>query len=714
VVARRLNRESGLGGWKYPGKAPAGMLLEALFSFALALCGTTALAVLPGMSWSRIWVGLPLGLAALALAGFVLALTTGDQRGAEGFGILAAAGALVARMALPRWSWLASQLLATVVLAALAYLAYAAALTLYEGLDPFGMAASIVLLLLEAAVLGLSIYYAFEVLDVLGRRGRAPHLADPAYRPPVAIQVPTYNEPVEVVSRTLESLARLDYPNFIVQVVDNNTRDAGVWRPIELRCRQLGPRFRFIHLSPWPGYKAGALNEATRRLPPEVEVIGVVDADYVVDRGWLRDVAGHFADPGVAFVQTPQDYQEWEDDRYLRGLYYSYDYFFAVSMPARAHRDAIIFAGTMGLIRRAALEEIGGWDESCITEDAEASLRMLDRGRSGVYVPTSYGHGMMPLTFDGLKKQRFRWALGGIQILRLHWRELAGLRGGMTWSQRVQYLFGSLHWFGDLLMVFFTVLLLATALSVATYHQLPLRRMTGTVLVIPLAFLVTGLGRALWALKASTSCGWRDALGAMRVWFALSWIDALACIRGLLRYQTVFLRTPKVLDGQASWVKALWTSRTESLLAALLLAGVAAMLIRDPTLTTGVLAVLMVWQASVYGNAPLASIAAEGIRLTPLRRRYLSSAQNTGERPSAVGRTMLLPAAALLGGLAVLVIVLLTRPASQAVPPVQNPVIVPPAQASTPTPTPPATPTPTVSATTTPAASSPRVASTPR
>jgi cellulose synthase/poly-beta-1,6-N-acetylglucosamine synthase-like glycosyltransferase len=69
-----------------------------------------------------------------------------------------------------------------------------------------------------------------------------------------------------------------------------------------------------------------------------------------------------------------------------------------------------IFAGTMGLIRRSALESVGGWDEWCITEDAELSLRLLRDGWSGLHVDASYGQGVMPLTFEALKGQRFRTA----------------------------------------------------------------------------------------------------------------------------------------------------------------------------------------------------------------------------------------------------------------------------------------------------------------
>ncbi|TMD89269.1 MAG: glycosyltransferase, partial [Chloroflexi bacterium] len=176
-----------------------------------------------------------------------------------------------------------------------------------------------------------------------------------------------------------------DYPNLCVQVVDNNTKDEALWRPVEELCARLGPRFTFLHLDPWPGFKAGALNEATRRLPDHIEIIGIVDADYDVVPHFLRATIPHFSDPRVAFVQSSQHYRDWEDSPYLRGLFYSFRYFFDITMPTRAHRNAIIFAGTMGLIRRSALEEIGGWNEACITEDAEASLRMLGRGWVGVY-----------------------------------------------------------------------------------------------------------------------------------------------------------------------------------------------------------------------------------------------------------------------------------------------------------------------------------------
>ena len=165
-----------------------------------------------------------------------------------------------------------------------------------------------------------------------------------------------------------------------------------------------GPRAPTLHLDHWPGYKSGALNYALRRMTsPEAEVIGIIDSDYQVQPGFLRRCAPAFADPWIGFVQSPQDYRDWTQARYYRRLYYSYKYFFAVSQPSRNEHDGAIFAGTMGLIRRVALDELGGWDEWCITEDAELSLRLLRAGWHGLHVDETFGHGIMPLTFEALR-----------------------------------------------------------------------------------------------------------------------------------------------------------------------------------------------------------------------------------------------------------------------------------------------------------------------
>jgi len=190
----------------------------------------------------------------------------------------------------------------------------------------------------------LTLVFAFEMVDALCRDLTEPEAppGSAGYRPRVCLQVPAYNEPPELVRQTLEALARLDYPNYLVQVVVNNTTDPLLWQPVRDACVELGERFQFVHLPRWPGFKAGALNEATRRLDADVEVVAIVDADYLVASDFLTVCTPFLADPEVAFLQTPQHYREWRDSAYLRGLFHSYRYFFEVTMVSRAVRSAVL------------------------------------------------------------------------------------------------------------------------------------------------------------------------------------------------------------------------------------------------------------------------------------------------------------------------------------------------------------------------------------
>ncbi|HVD04313.1 MAG TPA: glycosyltransferase [Candidatus Dormibacteraeota bacterium] len=432
------------------------MLLDLLLASAFIFVATTLAAVLPGALRAPGPLSVGLGTLALAAAAWATIAIVHDAQTTVAAGLAVLLLTALARPAVRGWSWLAVELMVSAAGSFCLYLLHSVGVTIAQAvsprLAPWVLTGSLLIVVGEACAMGLALSYLFEILDVLGRRKPAavelPE-APPGWDwPRVAIQVPMYNEPVELVRETLTALSQLDYPNFVVQAVDNNTKDPTVWRPIADLCGELGDRFQFIHLDPWPGFKAGALNEATRGLPPDVEVIGIVDADYLVRPGFLLATIPYFSDPRVGFVQTPQHYRDWEDDRYLRGIFHSYRYFFDITMPARANRDAIIFCGTIGLIRRSVLDEIGGWNEACITEDAEASLRILGSGYRGVYQQIAWGAGLLPLTFDGLKKQRFRWALGGIQILRQHWRELLPLtphRLELTRAQRTHYLVGAIQ-----------------------------------------------------------------------------------------------------------------------------------------------------------------------------------------------------------------------------------------------------------------------------
>src|SRR6059058_2909341 len=130
------------------------------------------------------------------------------------------------------------------------------------------------------------------------------------YFPKVSIHIPAYFEPVEMLKQTLDALSRLNYPNYECVVIINNTPDPAFWQPIQDHCRALGERFKFINAEKVQGFKAGALRIAMDRTAADAEIIGILDADYVVEPDWLRDLVPAFADPRVGLVQAPQEHRD--------------------------------------------------------------------------------------------------------------------------------------------------------------------------------------------------------------------------------------------------------------------------------------------------------------------------------------------------------------------------------------------------------------------
>jgi hypothetical protein len=547
----------------------------------------------------------------------------------------AAAGFLVASLVwLPvtrRWNARAHLCWSSAIFLFVVYLAFVFEWTLDSHLGLASTIGGLVLWLLEICAALLACAYLWEICDALGsehwrRRDKrpAPGSVPDSELPFVSLHVPAHNEPPDMVLDTLRSLAQLDYPRYEIIVIDDNTDDEELWRPVEAWCGRHAAKF--AHLENWPGYKSGALNYALRELTdPRAEIIGVVDSDYQLRPGFLRRCAPLFADPWVGFTQAPQDYRGWSGSRYYRRLYYSYQYFFAVSQPSRNERDGAIFAGTMGLIRRVALEQLGGWDEWCITEDAELSLRLLRSGWSGLHVDESWGRGIMPLTFEALKGQRYRWCFGGIQILRMHGRLLLPGRSKpqnrMTTGQRWSYLAGGLQWYGDLLGLLFLVFLLAGAANLATGGGELFRKLTPFLVATVPVLVLLGLIRAVALLRRSTGASWRDAIGAFFIWQSTSLVVARASVLALFAKKAAFLRTPKTSE-QAKWWEALRANWAESLLALLGIAGIAAGLSRPTELAGPLLALLLIAPTAGLAAAPINSWAAQRAALPADMRRW--------------------------------------------------------------------------------------------
>jgi exo-beta-1,3-glucanase (GH17 family)/cellulose synthase/poly-beta-1,6-N-acetylglucosamine synthase-like glycosyltransferase len=375
------------------------------------------------------------------------------------------------------------------------------------------------------------------------RRLGAPILSNTGAQPKVSIHVPAYNEPPAMLIETLDALARLDYPDYEVLVIDNNTRDEAVWRPVEAHCAALGARFRFFHVAPLAGFKAGALNYALDRAAPDAGIVAVIDSDYVVDARWLRDLTPAFQDERIAIVQAPQDYRDAGENAFKAMCYAEYRGFFQIGMITRNERNAIIQHGTMTMVRRRQLEACR-WAEWCITEDAELGLRIFEAGWDASYVPESYGRGLMPDTFIDFKKQRFRWAYGAMQIIKAHARTLFLEGGPLSPGQRYHFVAGWLPWIADGCNLLFNLAALGWS---AAMVWAPARVDAPLVLysVLPLSLFTFKLAKLVHLYHVRVGANLRQTIAAAVAGLALTHTIGRASVKGLLTHSEPFFRTPK-------------------------------------------------------------------------------------------------------------------------------------------------------------------------
>ena len=466
----------------------------------------------------------------------------------------------------------------------------AAALDYIDSIDIAAMVAMSPLLLLACAIIfteGIELAASMWRMDK-----RAVIAAVPQVSHRVSIHVPTYNEPAQMVIETLNALARLDYDNFEVILLDNNTPDPAVWRPVEAHCRLLNaqtetPRFRFFHFEQMKGFKAGALNRALALTDPRATHIAVIDSDYQVEPFWLRRAMPHFADPSVALVQGPQDYRDGGENLFKQMAYEEYRGFFHIGMVERNENNAIIQHGTMTIVAKSALTEVDGWSEWCITEDTELGLKLFEAGYDAVYIPQSVGKGLEPDTLEAFMSQHYRWAYGAMQMLKRHKGDIFLGRSGLSWPQRYQFLSGWLPWISDGLGMAVALTAIGWTLAMwvfPSYVDVPMPALSAAAM----ALFATKLFKTLVLYPPKVRSGLKGAVYASIAGLALTHTVGKAMWAGLLTSGAPFLRTPKCADS-ARFSQVLRVVWQETTLLALLLLAMFSMLfdrgLQDPAVT---------------------------------------------------------------------------------------------------------------------------------
>ncbi len=325
------------------------------------------------------------------------------------------------------------------VCALLAYLAWRIAFTLPAGGD---RVVAWGLVLFEALPLVGLVLKAITLWSIDGRAPMPGEAMQQRWR--VALLIPTYDEPVEVIAPTIAASCALE-PHHETWVLDDGDRP---W--VADLCRAYGARYvcRPVH----DHAKAGNLNHALGLLELEetegetggADIIAVLDCDHVPLPTFLTATLGWFDADDIALVQGPQTFYNagaFDDDGFTgeQGL------FFNVLMPARDHAGAGPFwCGSTSLLRVKALRDIGGVATETITEDMHTTLKLIRAGWRTTYHHQTLAVGLAPATPDQYLLQRRRWGMGAMQILALE--RLWAAKRWLSWRSFYEYLTGTLWW----------------------------------------------------------------------------------------------------------------------------------------------------------------------------------------------------------------------------------------------------------------------------
>jgi cellulose synthase (UDP-forming) len=273
-------------------------------------------------------------------------------------------------------------------------------------------------------ILLLAECYAFMVL-LLGylqtlwplRRVPVPLPNDPEAWPSVDLLIPTYNEPLSVVRFTALAALNIDWPGdkLNVYILDDGKRE-------EFRAFAEEAGVGYIARDDNEHAKAGNINHALKQL--NSPFVAIFDCDHVPTRSFLQVTMGWFLrDQKLAVLQTPQHF--YSPDPFERNLDQfriipnEDELFYGVVQDGNDFWNATFFCGSCAVLRRSALDEVGGVAVETVTEDAHTSLRMQMRGWNTAYINIRQAAGLANERLSGHVRQRIRWARGMVQILRI-------------------------------------------------------------------------------------------------------------------------------------------------------------------------------------------------------------------------------------------------------------------------------------------------------
>ncbi len=241
----------------------------------------------------------------------------------------------------------------------------------------------------------------------------------------VDVFLPTYNEPVNLVEKTLKAVVEMSYPHTTYLIDDGNKEE----------YKELAERYsvKYIARNNTKDYKAGNINNVLRY--SNGEIIAIFDIDHVPQKHYLDHVVNHFNDPQIGVVQVALDHYNCTDSYVANACCIMSDDFFAATMLGMNGMDSTVIFGSNSVFRREALLSIGGYQPG-LAEDLHTSVKLHAARWKSAYVAKILARGLVPADIPAFFKQQFKWANGVFEVL---FRHFPSLLKSLTISQIVCY-----------------------------------------------------------------------------------------------------------------------------------------------------------------------------------------------------------------------------------------------------------------------------------
>ncbi|MEX0910118.1 MAG: glycosyltransferase [Candidatus Paceibacterota bacterium] len=278
--------------------------------------------------------------------------------------------------------------------------------------------------------------------------------------PKVDVFITVAGEPLEIIEETVRAAALMDYPKFEVYILnDGLVAKKDNWKAVEKLAEKLG--VTVITRTKAGGAKAGNINNAlnvTASVSNPASLITIFDADHVPHRDFLTKTVTYFIDSDVGFVQTPQYYKNYNLNSVTKSSWEQQQLFFGPICKGKNRLNSATMCGTNMVIRRRAINEVGGMCVDSIAEDFVTGMFLHERGWKSVYVGEVLAEGLAPEDFLSYYKQQFRWARGALDVI---FRYNLLFRTNLSFAQKVQY-FSSASFYLSGLVVLMNALLPVT------------------------------------------------------------------------------------------------------------------------------------------------------------------------------------------------------------------------------------------------------------